>query len=184
MSINKTNLEIEMKCYISEEQYKNLINHFNLNDKINVQINHYFDTDNFDLVNNKIILRIRQKQNQYKITSKVPQSVGTLESHVYLTETDALNILDNGFDANIINLDYFVKKKCDLTTYRASTNYKSGKLFIDKSIYGNKTDYEVEFEVENEELGKLEFNEFLELFGITPTKTQSKAVRALNELKK
>lgn len=182
MAINRTNLEIEMKCFVGEEQYNSLLQEFNLLDDVHAQTNYYFDTDNLDLQNNKIVLRIRQKGEQYKLTSKSKGVDGNIENHVYITKEEALAMLKNGFDAKIINLPYHVKNLCRLTTYRASCQYKCGKLFLDKSTYGNKTDFEIEFEVTDKSEGEKVFDEFLSSHNITKTIPISKCKRAFNEI--
>ena len=106
----KTNLEIEFKTAIDEKTYKKMINKFNLENSILKQTNHYFDTENEDLINQKIVLRIRQKGDQYKLTSKTHTPEGALERHLYLTKDEALDMLENGFDASIINIGYNVEK--------------------------------------------------------------------------
>lgn len=180
MAINKTNLEIERKCYINHDKYIELINHFNLQDQIKTQINHYFDTQNFEFQKKGIVLRIRQKGHQYKLTSKSPIEGGLVENHVYLTEDQAIDMLNNGFDAKIINLPFFVKKVCELKTNRAKTKYYNGELFIDESIYFDQIDYEIEFEVNSGIDIDAQFKAILDDFNIIQTNTQPKVERAFN----
>lgn len=174
----KTNLEIEFKTAIDEKTYKKMINKFNLENSILKQTNHYFDTENEDLINQKIVLRIRQKDDQYKLTSKTHTPEGALERHLYLTKDEALDMLENGFDASIINIGYNVEKIAELTTFRASVAYSGGKLFFDKSIYYNHTDYEIEYEAHDKDLGIKIFEEFLQENDIKYSKMISKAKRA------
>ena len=182
MAIDRKSLEIEFKCKLTEEKYNDLISIFHCSKPI-VQVNHYFDTKNFDLRNQKIVLRIRQKGDQFKLTSKIKNDVGNDESHVFLTKAQGLEMIENGFDANIINLNYFVKKITDLTTYRVSFPYKNGKLFLDKSLYKDTTDYEVEYEASSYEDGEKEFNQFLEEYNIPYVEMKSKIERAFSKLK-
>lgn len=187
MAINKTNLEIERKCYITLDKYKELINHFNLNDKIKSQINHYFDTFNFELRKKGIVLRIRQKDHQFKLTSKSPTNEGLVENHVYLTEAQALDMLKNGFDAKIIDIPFYVVKVCELKTNRSKIPYRGGELFIDESLYFDQTDYEIEFEADRSVNIDAQFKAILDDFDIIQTNTQPKVQRAFNralELKK
>ena len=76
-----TSLEIEFKTAINEEMYEVLIKKYHLKDKTFIQINHYFDTENKEIINQKNILRIRQKGDNYKITKKEPSPNGTIETH-------------------------------------------------------------------------------------------------------
>lgn len=156
-----TSLEIEFKTEISEEIYTALIDKYHLKDKIFIQINHYFDTENKDVINQKNILRIRQKGEHYKITKKEPSSNGTIETHIKLTNDEAKKILDEGFDANIINLPYYVKKIAQLQTERVTMPYLDGIIFLDKNTYYDKVDYEIEYEVREINQGKIDFDKFL-----------------------
>ena len=180
MAINKTNIEIERKCYINQDKYDELINHFDLKNHIKTQINHYFDTFNFELQKKGIVLRIRQKDHQYKLTSKTPVENGLVENHVYLTEDQALDMIKNGFDAKIINIPFYVKKVCDLKTNRAKISYHGGELFIDQSIYFDQVDYEIEFEANNHTDIDSQFKAILADFNIIQTETPPKVERAFN----
>ena len=174
----KTSLEIEFKTEISEEIYENLISKYHLKDKTFVQINHYFDTENKDVINQKNILRIRQKGDQYKITKKEPSSNGTIETHIKLTLDEAKKILHDGFDANIINLPYYVNKIAELKTERVTMPYLDGIIFLDKNTYYDKTDFEIEYEVKEIKQGELDFKTFLKENNIPFVPMISKTKRA------
>lgn len=172
----KKNLEIEYKCGIKKKVYKRLLDKYNLNEKVYVQINHYFDTEGQDLFNNHITLRIRQKGEQYKLTKKVKVSEGTEETHLYLTPSQGKDMIISGFNGEMIQLPYDFIKVGELTTYRAKTPYKEGELFLDKSTYGDSTDYEIEIEVPSKE-SKHIFKEFLKDEKIKFKKLKSKSYR-------
>ena len=55
------NKEIEFKTFISEDKYNELVKEFGLENNIFEQINHYFDTEDTKLLEEKTVLRIRQK---------------------------------------------------------------------------------------------------------------------------
>lgn len=173
-----TSLEIEFKCKINEDDYNSLLQEFNLADKVNKQTNYYFDTNDQKLINNHIILRIREKDYNVKLTSKTPTNEGTLERHILLTKEEQNKMLNEGFDASIIGINEYVHNLCKLETYRVKTPYKSGTLFFDKNVYYDTVDYEIEFEVTDEQLGKKEFFEFLENHNIPFVKMESKSKRA------
>ena len=184
MKIDRTNKEMEFKCLIDKKIYLQLIEEFALKNNIFTQTNFYFDTDNYDLKKDKIVLRIRQKNNQFKLTKKVHLKEHDIdESHIYLEENNALDMIQNGFDANIIGLSYFVKNTYSLTTNRVSFPYKNGKLFFDESIYNGITDYEIEYEANNIEEGNEVFNEFLISHNIKLVIPDSKIIRAYKTLK-
>lgn len=180
----KHNLEIEFKTAIQKETYDELLKQFDLENNVFKQTNYYFDTDNLDLDNSKIVLRIRQKGNQYKLTSKSHSNEGAFETHVFITEEEALKMLRDGFDASIINLSFYVRKVSELSTYRVSTSYKNGVIFFDKSVYYGKTDYEIEYEADSQEQGKKDFDSFLNEYNIDLVKSVRKSSRAYEQLKK
>ena len=161
------NIEIEFKTFISEDVYNNLIKEFELENNIFSQTNYYFDTEDTILMQEKTVLRIRQKGSNYKLTKKTRAEVGADETHLFISKEQAENFLQNGFDAKIINLPYYVKNIAQLTTHRASTPYKNGTLFLDKSEYYGKVDYEIEYEVDEEKEGLKDFKNFLDSHNIT-----------------
>ena len=173
-----TSVEIEFKTEINKDEYERLIDLYNLKEKISSQINYYFDTPNHSLINNKIILRIREKSYNIKLTSKTPQETGVLERHIILDKDEAYKMIENGFNAEIIEINEFVKLIAKLQTFRATMEYKSGTLFFDMNKYYDTIDYEIEFETNDEELGKKEFMEFLTEHNITYKKMVSKSKRA------
>ena len=73
MTVNK---EIEFKTLITKEQYEKLLKDFNLENNIFTQTNYYFDTEDAKLLQEKTVLRIRHKNNSYKLTKKTRASVG------------------------------------------------------------------------------------------------------------
>ena len=177
------NIEIEFKTFISEDVYNNLIKEFELENNIFSQTNYYFDTEDTLLMQEKTVLRIRQKGSNYKITKKTRDEVGADENHLLISKEHAENFLKNGFDAKIINLPYYVKNIAQLTTHRASTPYKNGTLFLDKSEYYGKVDYEIEYEVDEEKEGLKDFKNFLDSHNITFKESIRKSKRAYDNRK-
>ena len=59
------NIEIEFKTAINKDKYEELLKQFHLEDNIFKQMNYYFDTDAFDLNQQKIVLRIRNKRQNF-----------------------------------------------------------------------------------------------------------------------
>ncbi len=177
------NKEIEFKTFITKEKYNELIEEFNLANNIFAQTNHYFDTVNSDLMNQGIVLRIRQKGNSYKLTKKTHSEIGSDETHILLNKEKAMEMLAKGFNAQIIDLPYEVKKRAELTTYRVSSPYKDGTIFFDRSEYYGNVDYEIEYEVDEVEQGLKDFNEFLKNHNIEYKESIRKSKRAFDNCK-
>lgn len=180
MYVNK---EIEFKTFIPENTYLELVHEFGLENNIFEQTNHYFDTDDTKLLNEKTVLRIRQKGNNFKLTKKTRAEVGADETHILLSKSKALELLENGIDASIIGIPYKVHKICELTTYRCSAPYKNGTIFFDKSVYYGKTDFEIEYEVDDVKEGLKDFKEFLQKHNITYVESIRKSKRAFDNRK-
>lgn len=177
------NKEIEFKTFITEDEYNLLLKDFELENNIFAQTNFYFDTEDTKLMEEKTVLRIRQKGNNFKLTKKTRAEVGADETHIFLNKEKAIDLLENGFDAKIIGLPYHVSKIAELTTYRASTPYKTGTLFFDRSEYYNHVDFEIEYEVDNVEEGKANFINFLNQYGIQYKESIRKSKRAYDNRK-
>ncbi|MDY0277362.1 MAG: CYTH domain-containing protein [Acholeplasma sp.] len=181
--MQKTNVEIEFKTSISKEKYQELLKLFELEDNVFKQTNFYFDTDNLDLNNEKIVLRIRQNGERYKVTMKRQSPTGAFENHVLLKKEQALEMIKNGFNTSDFydNINYFVTFKASLDNYRVSTPYKEGTLFLDRCHYHDVIDYEIEYEVDEFEQGQKRFNNFLNEHNIEFVKTKRKSERALTK---
>lgn len=177
----KTNIEIEFKSKINEETYEKLIKQYDLSSSCFSQTNYYFDTDNLDLLNQHIALRIREKNQNYKITLKKGSPEGALEQHIIIDFEKAQELLANGFETSAYfqELNYKVKFLAKLTTKRVKMLYEGGVIFLDKSTYNDHVDYEIEFEHNNYDLGEKQFKDFLSAHQIAYMETHKKSYRAL-----
>ncbi len=175
------NIEIEFKTVIPEDKYLELLSLFQLENNIFKQVNHYFDTDDFALNAQQIVLRIRQKSStHFKVTLKSQSEQGAFESHVLITPEQARDMIDHGFHTKDFFCDHddFVTFKVSLDDYRVSTPYKSGTLFLDRCEYCGTTDFEVEYEVDNYDEGLIIFKQFLAEHHIDFLPTKRKSERA------
>ena len=174
-------LEREFKSALTKEEYELLINKFDLKNKIYIQTNYYFDTLNHDLRNSHDTLRIRVKEINNHLTYKKETDEGQFETTIVLDNDDANNKIQNGFDANELGINHFVQVVAKLKTSRTRFKYDCGEIFIDKNDYYGITDYEIEFEI-NENVTKKEgeksFLKFLEDNNLVFKKQISKIQRA------
>ena len=180
------NIEIEFKSAITEDVYESLLKKFDLENNIFKQTNYYFDTDDFQLNQKKVVLRIRRKKESfYKVTLKSQSEQGAFESHVLLTEDQAKNMIQNGFQTKDFfdDVDVFVTYKAELDNYRVSTPFECGTLFLDRCEYYGVTDYEIEYEVDDYDEGFEVFQQFLKDYQIEYTPAKRKSERALTTRK-
>ncbi len=175
------NIEIEFKTVIQKEKYEHLLRLFHLENNIFKQVNHYFDTDQFDLNQKQIVLRIRQKgEYRFKVTLKCQGHESASESHIVITKDQAEDMIKNGFSTKdyFEELDYFVSFRASIENYRVSTPYENGILFLDRCLYCGVEDYEIEYEVNNYDEGKVIFESFLKEHDIEILPTRRKSERA------
>ena len=74
-------LEIEFKNILAEADYQTLQDLYFQNIKPVVQKNYYIDTKTLDLRENRMLLRVREKNGGQVMTLKVPTDRGVLEFH-------------------------------------------------------------------------------------------------------
>ncbi len=151
------NIEIEAKMLVNEDEYKKLLKHFNVStNEVIVQTNHYIDSEDHELRKLGFALRIREKKDEFELTLKTPLSEGLLEKNEIITRNDYLtfkerDVFPNGSIRNfllMLGIKVFnLKIQASLTTERFNVQYGPDSLLsIDKNIYGDKIDYEVEME--------------------------------------
>lgn len=186
----KEQIEIEYKILISEHIFKQIIEDYqNRIENDYIQINHYLTHP--ILQAKKYMLRIREKNNQYELTLKRPYQNHRLETNVDFSSKDKDRILnhqkiDNEI-INILNQEGIPQEKLEnqfsLTTHRYDIPLQYGLLSIDENTYLNQKDYEIEFEVTDEEKGFKQFLEIIQPYSLNYTKNcPSKIKRVLDHL--
>ena len=151
-------IEIEAKALVSKADYEKLALKYK-NYGAYIQVNHYIDSMDGILSKEKLALRIRERDNHFEMTLKVPLSQGLLEKNCTWNKETFVNFRDNGVfpDGDIkkmLNmLDIHTKSLkiiTSLTTERIDVPYENGKLSIDKNTYSGMNDHEIELEHNNE----------------------------------
>lgn len=185
MTVTKE-IEIEAKNLVTEQQFHLICEQFSLTaSDFKTQVNYYFDTKDYSLKKKRTALRIRKKDNSFELTLKQPNEVGLLETNEPLSEEEAKlmiheQILPNG-EVNKIIQSLINNERLyligELVTERAEIAYKNGTLVFDKSTYLNKTDYELEFEGEDEEEVENIFSELLQKYNIERLPAKNKIAR-------
>lgn len=183
-------VEIEFKSMLTKDEYEKLIHAYKLEDQVRWQANDYFDTPTFQLKKQGAALRIREKKHGQVLTLKQPNEVGLLETHASITEEEAEDLFkygiihDNQMKQALapFQLNAALEHLGRLETNRAEHQTEDGLLVLDESHYLETTDYEIEFEVTNEEAGKRAFERLLAEHGLPYRPAKNKIVRFM-ELK-
>jgi len=194
----QSNIEIEAKVLLSEEEYLTLIKYLHLERYKKIkQTNHYVDSVDRKLKSNDIALRIRENED-FILTLKTPLSEGLLEKNQTISwrdysDLEEQGIFPNGDIKNFLEICGFntreLKVLASLTTYRIELELNEGILCLDENVYGinnNKRDYELEIESTSMEKAKEAAKKILNEAGITSFKfnTLSKQARAVMSITK
>lgn len=176
-------LEKEYKTLLTKEQFDTLYDFLKPADPIK-QVNYYFDTVHHQIRNNRGALRIREKQGVYLFTLKIRKNDDTLYEFEKPLSGNDLQALQ---DAEVQSL---LKKHgiCEqlqligtLTTWRAMCITDYAEICLDKNLYNNTIDYEIEYEYTQEHDGLSQFQSILDIVQIRYLKNcSSKIARALH----
>lgn len=191
-----TNIEIEAKVLISEQDYKRVIKFYSKENANKIkQVNYYIDTDSLYLKKYGIGLRIREK-GYYVLTLKAPMGEGLLEKKESITEKQFLDFNDKNIFPNGDVKNFLMMLGVDISKLKIQTklvtdrieidNYASGEVFsIDKNTYNGIVDYELEMEGESLERAKAALKARCEELNIEyKDNEKSKQVRAMITIKK
>ncbi|SDC79350.1 Uncharacterized protein YjbK [Terribacillus halophilus] len=185
-------IEIEFKNLLTEAEFEKLYYAFEMNSSPAIQqVNHYFETKDFQLKQHGAALRIREKNGKFQATLKQPQGDGLLETHDALTEQQAKawlqgqitlgpeigeQLKDLGISAG--ELIY----GGSLETIRREKSYNDTTIVLDQSIYGDTVDYELELEARSYKHGENVFLSLLSEHDIGKRKTPNKIQRFYDSL--
>lgn len=179
-------IEIEYKSLLSEDDFLRLCQVFPADKKI-TQINHYFDTADFEIKEKKMGLRIREFPNGAEATLKMPLAVGLLE----ITDTFSLEIAKKAVAESVFPDCPDIQKELDklgiavsdlklfgsLKTIRHERKIEQGLLALDESWYLDTHDFEIELEVESGEFTLEMFKDFLKENNTTYALAKKKITR-------
>ncbi|PAD38229.1 CYTH domain-containing protein [Terribacillus sp. 7520-G] len=185
-------IEIEFKNLLTEAEFKKLYHALEMESApVIQQVNHYFETKDFQLKQQGSALRIREKNGRFQSTLKQPQGDGLLETHDDLTEEQAKAWLQGQItlgpdiskqlkemDISAAELNY----GGSLETIRREKSYNDTTIVLDKSIYGDTVDYELELEASSYKHGENVFQTLLDAHGIGKRKTPNKIQRFYDSL--
>ena len=178
-------IEIEFKNLLTQEEFQNLCQAFSIRDiDFHTQTNTYFDTPDFNLRDQKIGFRLRVLDGRNELTLKIP----SMDAHTMVETTELISneernlILEQGFIEtkrfpSFSDLPPRLYAFGSLKTNRTEFAYEGGLLVLDHSHYMQQEDFEVEYEVEEVELGRKRFLELLAKYDIPQRQTDKKIAR-------
>lgn len=187
--MNKS-VEIEFKSMLTEQEYNKLMEKFHGN-RTDLQTNHYFDTPRFSLKAASCSLRVRERDG-LELTLKRKKGYSIQESTIEITQEQFESFKNTGVlpseeaqqEIQHIIGEQKLNNFLSLSTLRMYLPYKTGILFIDKSMYFDQVDYELEYEAKSYYQGRKEFVEIINELGIQYKKADKKIRRAYNAFKR
>ena len=151
-----TNIEIEAKILVDENEFKLLKKFLNVEHTVPVsQTNYYIDDEKASLRGFGFALRIRQIDRTFMLTLKSPMAEGTLEKNQVLSASDydhfkKTHVFPSGILKDFLEMFGFktesLKIITSLNTERIDTKYQDHHVCLDKNTYGQVIDYEIESE--------------------------------------
>lgn len=191
-----TNIEIEAKVLINEDDYNRVLKFYKKEELQKVtQLNYYIDTDDLLLKQFGIGLRIRQK-DFFVLNMKAPLQEGLLEKKESISEKEFDNFKNNGVFPNGSIKNLLLMFGVDITKLKIQTTLKTERIVIenfsdnevfaiDKNYYNELIDYELELEGTSLERAKNSLKEKCEELNIDFVENaKSKQVRAMETIKK
>ena len=175
----KENLEIELKCLLSKDQYECLLKKIPFSSP-KIQKNTYYDTLNEDLQERFWMCRIREVSDKFEFTLKTPGEGGLNEFEFMLKEHDIHDpmILDFFARSNIFPP---MKALGTTTTHRRKFVDEYGEWCLDYNEFEGAFDYEVEYELlEYRPQAKQRFTDVLTSCKVEYTQAKTKFERMLN----
>lgn len=182
------NLEQELKLSLEEREYDILS--ALTEQKPQLQTNYYFCSENFP---QNTMVRIREKGGVYLLCVKrlLQQNRGVTvcdERECEVSPNFARNLLSRGIRSSELNgmlkTDFDEDLRCvgKMDTYRTAFCLKEWHLELDKNLYLNKCDYELECESANvQQLNELE-NYLFYAYGVVIKHSVSKSKRFFEAL--
>lgn len=173
-----TNLEIEYKTMLTQSQFEQLSLDYNTIPNIK-QVNYYYQyTD----LSKMIAARIRQIDDEFELTFKIKQAKGRLEVNFSVPSNDANVFNREDVKSFLLKNDYpqSFTYLGELTTYRRLIKEAHGDLCIDENHYLGTIDYELEYEVtQDEDKATLRYLELIERYHLNNEKAKTKYHRFL-----
>ena len=189
--------EFEARCLISEEKYFEIASLLFRDDpylKVINQKNQYFDTDNLDLRENHITLRIRIIPHcSAVLTMKYKAEDGDVEISQTLSYFQHQHLLRKSHFPKgpvVTKLKSLglplsdIKYQCSLVTKRMQIDKEGYNYCLDQNDYNGVRDYNFEVEAESQAEAKKLLVEFAMKYNFEVEKGPGKSTRALLSIKK
>lgn len=185
------NIEIEAKVLLKRADYEKLKKNLEFVPAVKIQSNYYLDSDDRILKKYGMVLRLRTREGNAKLTMKAPLSEGLLEKNQSMTLQEATDMIRNdkipeGEISDFLQILHIDPEKltilAELTTERREGVYEDTSINISKNTYGDTIDYEIECDSDSKIKSERTLRELLGKFKIPfALNDVSKEDRAISE---
>ena len=158
-------IEKEYKMLLTKEQYELLLQQIQPDPPVK-QVNYYFDTDDHQIQKRKGALRIREREGVFLFTLKLHKEDDTLyEFEKLLPSCNQSALLDPEIQSLLQtqSISGSLQLIGELVTWRSIRITDDAEICLDKNIYRDVIDYEIEYEYIREHDGLSIFQSILDL---------------------
>ena len=147
-------LETEYKCLLTQSEYNKIAAHFDW-DSVKEQTNHYYCDADKILRKNRVMFRVRVKDNKSVIQVKLHKNS---DSPLHICEEleypiDCVpDVIEDGGKYTGIKTGELKNLGCTVTLRRSKMWDDKTEICLDKTEYLGITDYEIEVEYTGEEM--------------------------------
>lgn len=182
------NIEREFKSLLDKNEFENILCKYSFKKKI--QTNFYYDTKDYYLFRNDITIKIREYENKEKsLQVKGPKDKTKKYSKrvEYKEKTDTLPMILTlkNIDKKLLEFiseDISIKLLGNLVTERYWIERNGVVIYLDKNLYLNNIDYEIEIEFSNIKCLNKELKELGIKFNHVPNGKYSRFLKKRREL--
>ena len=185
------NIEIEAKVLLKRTDYEKLKKNLEFIPAVKIQSNYYLDSNDRVLKKYGMIVRLRTREGNAKLTLKAPLSEGLLEKNQSMSLQEATNMIRSNkipegeirdfLETLHINPES-LSILAELITERREGVYNETKINISKNTYGDTIDYEIECDSDSKTKSEKTLEEICVKFKIPfQINTVSKEERAISD---
>lgn len=185
------NIEIEAKVLLKRIDYEKLKKNLEFIPAVKIQSNYYLDSNDRVLKKYGMIVRLRTREGNAKLTLKAPLSEGLLEKNQSMSLQEATNMIRSNkipegeirdfLETLHINPES-LSILAELITERREGVYNETKINISKNTYGDTIDYEIECDSDSKTKSEKTLEEICVKFKIPfQINTVSKEERAISD---
>lgn len=185
------NIEIEAKVLLKRTDYEKLKKNLEFVPAVKIQSNYYLDSEDRVLKKYGMIVRLRTREGNAKLTLKAPLSEGLLEKNQTMTLQEATSMIRNdkipeGEIRDFLETLHINPESlsilAELITERREGVYNETKINISKNTYGDTIDYEIECDSDSKTKSEKTLEEICNKFKIPfQINTVSKEERAISD---